>query len=99
MAQGDNILVNLASVEYSSAVDISSIKSRVITPVFKDYSQGSYKVLSYFAKHARGEMVSYILQNRIQNVEEIKLFDVGGYLFNDRMSKKDTWVYTRERRK
>ena len=68
----------------------------VITPVFKDYSNGTYKILSFFAKKARGSMATFIVKNRITKPEDIKQFDVDGYVFNDSFSSEDKWVFTRK---
>ena len=97
-AQDDNVLINLASNEYFKSVQPKLLDARIITPVFKDASNGTYKVLSFFAKQARGSMVSYIVRNRLVDPDDIKSFDVGGYRHNARMSKGDTWVFTRKKR-
>ena len=68
----------------------------MITPVFKDFSGGTYKVLSFFAKKARGSMTSFIVKNRISKPEDIKSFDVDGYVFNTAFSTEDQWVFTRK---
>mgnify|MGYP002700741001 FL=1 len=68
----------------------------MITPVFKDFSGGTYKVLSFFAKKARGSMTSFIVKNRISRPEDIKSFDVDGYVFNTAFSTEDQWVFTRK---
>ncbi len=89
-------LVNLASNEYFKSVQRKSFHSPVITPVFKDFSGGTYKVLSFFAKKARGSMTSYIVKNRINKPADIKTFDVDGYVFNPAFSSEDKWVFTRK---
>lgn len=89
-------LINLASNEYFNAVDESRLPSDVITPVFKDYSRGTYRVLSFFAKKARGAMATYIVQNRINKPADLKNFDVDGYQYNDSFSSDDRWVFTRK---
>ena len=76
-------LVNLASNEYSKALQLETLGHRVITPVFKDYKNGKLKVISFFAKRARGEMTNFIIKNRITNIENLKLFSNGGYKFSD----------------
>jgi cytoplasmic iron level regulating protein YaaA (DUF328/UPF0246 family) len=93
--QGDNVLINLASNEYFKAANASKLKARIITPVFKEYKDGSYSMVSFYAKRARGLMSAYILKNRIQNPEEIKLFDLEGYQYNDLLTKGEQWVFTR----
>lgn len=89
-------LINLASNEYFNAVDESRLPGDVITPVFKDYSRGTYRVLSFFAKKARGAMATYIVQNRINKPADLKSFDVDGYQYNDGFSSDDRWVFTRK---
>ncbi|MEH0157152.1 peroxide stress protein YaaA [Limibacter armeniacum] len=89
------VLVNLASNEYFKAAKAKNIKAEVITPVFKDYKNGKYKVISFFAKKARGMMVAFMVKNRITNPEDLKAFDVEGYSFNAEMSKGNEWVFTR----
>ena len=89
-------LVNLASNEYFKAVDTKQLPGKLITPVFKDYSRGSYKVLSFFAKKARGAMASFMVKNRINKPEDLKAFDWDGYGFNDNYSCDVQWVFTRK---
>lgn len=93
--QGDQVLINLASNEYYKAVKANKIKGDIITPQFKDFKNDQYKMISFFAKKARGLMTQYILKNRIQNPEELKLFDLEGYSFNDRLTEGNQWVFTR----
>jgi len=93
--QGDNTLVNLASNEYFKALKIKELKTELITPVFKDAQNGEYKVVSFFAKKARGIMSRYIIKNRISQPHQIKEFTDSGYSFNDRLSNEKEWVFTR----
>jgi cytoplasmic iron level regulating protein YaaA (DUF328/UPF0246 family) len=72
------------------------LPANVITPVFKDFTNGSYKVLGFFAKKARGYMASYIVKNRINKLDQIKDFDVDGYRFNADFSTDNQWVFTRK---
>ena len=95
LVQGDNILINLASNEYFSVINKSKLQAEIITPVFKDFSNGEYKVISFFAKKARGMMSRYILINRIDKVEKLKLFEEDGYYFNEGLSKENHLVFTR----
>ena len=92
-SSGSNVLINLASTEYSKVIDQKKLKGRVISPVFKDAKNGEYKVVMTWAKHARGAMARYIIRNRINEPQEIKSFD--GYLYNERLSTGDEWVFTR----
>lgn len=93
-AKGD-VLINLASNEYFKSVKKTHLNAEIITPVFKDEKNGQYKVISFFAKKARGMMAAYIIKNRIKNAEDIKSFDVAGYRFNAAMSKGNDWVFAR----
>jgi len=96
MAQtNQNILINLASIEYFSAIDTKKLKARIITPSFKEYKNGQYQMVSFFAKRARGLMSRFILQNQINDPEEIKAFTEEGYYFNNQLSKADNWLFTR----
>lgn len=88
-------LLNLASNEYFKAVNKKTLRANLITPVFKDEKNGILKVISFFAKKARGMMARYIIQNHITNVEEIKNFNLGGYAFNQSLSTDKEWVFTR----
>ncbi|WP_372370100.1 peroxide stress protein YaaA [Candidatus Uabimicrobium sp. HlEnr_7] len=92
----ENILVNLASNEYFQAVSTKELGSKIITPVFKDMKNGKYKMISFYAKKARGLMVHYAVKNRVKNVEQLKEFDSEGYYFSPEMSDKEKWVFLRE---
>ncbi|MDX1303329.1 peroxide stress protein YaaA [Photobacterium sp.] len=94
--QGDNILINLASNEYFKAVKIKKLDAQLITPVFKDCKNGNYKVISFYAKKARGMMARYIIDNRIKSVDELKQFDVAGYYFVAAESTDKELVFKRE---
>jgi cytoplasmic iron level regulating protein YaaA (DUF328/UPF0246 family) len=94
--QGDKILVNLASNEYFKSVKPSKLDGQIITPVFKDCKNGQYKVISFFAKKARGMMARYILQNRLSEARQLEEFDLAGYRFNNAMSKTNEPVFIRE---
>ncbi len=91
----EKVLVNLASNEYFKAVKSKQLNVPVITPVFKDFKNGKYKVISFLAKKARGWMTSYIIKNRLEQVEDIKGFDVEGYTYNEELSSEQEWVFTR----
>ncbi|SJN55887.1 hypothetical protein VR7878_01495 [Vibrio ruber DSM 16370] len=95
-AQGDNILVNLASNEYFKAVHVKALDARVITPVFKDCKNGQYKVISFYAKKARGMMARYIIENRISSVEQLLAFNVAGYEYDAGESTATELVFKRE---
>ncbi|MEJ6615768.1 MAG: peroxide stress protein YaaA [Crocinitomicaceae bacterium] len=89
------ITINLASTEYYKAVDKKTLEGRVITPTFKEFKNGDYKVIMVFAKRARGSMARYIVQNNISNPEQIKLFDTDGYRFDVNQSTENDWVFVR----
>ena len=93
---GDDILINLASNEYYSSIKPASLKCRVVTPVFKDCKNGKYKIISFFAKKARGMLSRYIIQNKLTDVESIKKFDTAGYYYSPEESNEDTIVFLRD---
>ncbi|NIB39458.1 peroxide stress protein YaaA [Pseudomaricurvus alkylphenolicus] len=90
------VLVNLASNEYFKSVKPKSLNAQVITPVFKDWKGDKYKIISFYAKKARGLMCSYAIRNRITQVEDLKGFDSEGYSYNEAMSSEKEWVFTRQ---
>lgn len=90
-----DLFVNLASGEYFKAVDKKKLQGTVITPVFKDYKNGKLKVISFFAKKARGAMVRYLIDRDIQSLDGIKGFDTDGYRFSEEESAGNELVFTR----
>ncbi|MGA4492948.1 peroxide stress protein YaaA [Vreelandella venusta] len=92
---GSNVLVNLASNEYFKAIDTKKLAARIITPVFKDEKNGSFKIISFYAKKARGLMSAWIIQQQINDPEQLTAFDVAGYRFDPAASQGDTLVFTR----
>ncbi len=95
-AIGTDTLVNCASQEYFGAVAPKALKLRVVTPVFMENKDGKAKIVSFFAKKARGAMARYMIQNRVENADDIKAFDTGGYAFQPDMSEGDRWVFLRD---
>ena len=93
--QGDNVLVNLASNEYFKSVKKKSLDGMIITPVFKDYKNGQYKIISFFAKKARGLMARYIIENRVQDANTLKAFDSAGYAYSEEQSSSTEMVFLR----
>lgn len=89
-------LINLASNEYFKAVNEKALNAEIITPVFKDYKNGQYKVISFLAKRARGLMSAYIISKRIEKPADIKKFKVDGYSFNSELTGGNSWVFTRK---
>ena len=91
----DELFVNLASNEYFDAVDVKKLKVPVVTPEFKDYKDGKLKIISFFAKKARGMMVRYILDTNAQTMDDLKGFNHEGYSFDANLSKGNKLVFTR----
>ncbi len=89
-------LLNLASNEYFKSVKSKALGAQVITPVFKDLKNGQYKIISFFAKKARGRMSAYIVRNKITDVAHIREFDWDGYAYNEALSSESNWVFTRD---
>ena len=94
--QGDDILINLASNEYFKAVKPKQVAGKIITPVFKDCKNGTYKVISFYAKKARGMMARYIIDNQVDSVEKLQQFDTAGYYFVPAESTATELVFKRE---
>ena len=94
--QKDDVLVNLASNEYFKSVKPKKLNGTVITPVFKDWKGDKYKIISFYAKKARGLMCRYAIDNNISHVSDLKAFDYEGYAFNEAMSTETEWVFTRQ---
>lgn len=94
-SSGEKVLINLASNEYFKSIQKKHLNYEVVTPVFKDYKNGQYKIISFFAKKARGLMSRFIIQNNINKAEDIKAFDSANYIFNPDLSKDQEWVFTR----
>lgn len=95
---GSNVILDLASSEYSKAAKANTLGARVITPVFKDRGPSGYKVVMVFAKHQRGAMARYIIQHRILDPEKLKRYDMDGYRFEPAESTADQWVYLRDKK-
>ncbi|MCC5879747.1 MAG: peroxide stress protein YaaA [Idiomarina sp.] len=92
---GDDFLLNLASNEYFKSVNKSKLEVPLVTPVFKDTKNGQLKVISFYAKKARGMMARYVLENQVTTVAGLQAFDAAGYQFNGAMSSDDAPVFTR----
>ena len=89
-------IVNLASNEYFKVINKTALTLEVLTPVFKDKKQDTYKVISFYAKKARGMMAKYIIENEITDPKAIKGFSVGGYKYRSKLSAENEYVFTRE---
>lgn len=92
---GDKLLLNLASNEYFKSVKTAKLKATIVTPVFKDTKNGQLKVISFYAKKARGLMARYVLEKQIKTVDALKNFDQAGYRYDATLSTEDTPVFTR----
>jgi len=88
-------LINLASNEYFKSVKPKLLKAKIITPTFREYRNGEYLFISFLAKKARGLMVRYLIDNRIDDAEALKDFDTEGYGFEASLSRDNEWVFTR----
>lgn len=91
------VLLNLASNEYFKAVKPGALEGEVITPVFKDLKNGKYKIISFFAKKARGQMARYIVDREINDVAALKKYRVAGYRYNAAESSARELVFTRDK--
>ena len=95
-AQGDQWLINLASNEYFKAVKKKELNGLIITPIFKDQKNGQYKVISFYAKKARGLMARYIVDQQLTSIEQLKEFAVDGYYFVESESTENELVFYRD---
>ena len=88
--------MNLASNEYAKAINFKNIQAEVISPVFKDWKNGEYKIISFYAKKARGLMGRYFIDNELSSPEELKGFDYEGYTYDPNLSKDKPFTFTRK---
>jgi cytoplasmic iron level regulating protein YaaA (DUF328/UPF0246 family) len=94
--EDDELFINLASKEYFRAVDEAALKVPVITPVFKDWSNDQLKIISFYAKKARGSMVRYLVEKDVKTLDDLKGFDHDGYIYSEsHTSKKNEPVFVR----
>jgi hypothetical protein len=93
---GTDKIINLASTEYFKSVKKKQLNAELITPQFKDWKNGQYKMISFFAKKARGLMVRYLAENRIESIEGLLEFDLDGYAYNESLSKPNEPCFTRK---
>ena len=91
----DEVFVNLASNEYYKVLNSKSLQNPIVTPQFKDYKNGKLKIVSFYAKKARGLMVRYIIDNDINDAESLKGFDASGYSFSEALSSDTEFVFIR----
>ncbi len=92
----EKVIINLASNEYFKVVNQKKLDGVVVSPQFKDAKNGNYKIISFFAKKARGLMSRYIIENEIAQVADLRGFDINGYRFNQELSSDKVPVFTRE---
>jgi cytoplasmic iron level regulating protein YaaA (DUF328/UPF0246 family) len=91
----DELLINLASSEYFKVIPKKVLKVPMITPIFKDYKNGEYKIVMTYAKKARGLMVRYIIDHNVKTIEELKGFNTDRYRFSEEMSSENELIFTR----
>ena len=90
------LLLNLASDEYYKSVNVAEIRAEIIKPVFLDQKSGKYKVISFYAKKARGLMARYMIENQLQRIEDLKSFNLDGYYFDSGSSIHGELVFKRD---
>jgi len=96
-AQGDRTVINLASQEYFKSVDRKTLKADVIDVEFIDFHKGEFKVISFFAKKARGMMARFIVDNKIEKVDRLQDFHTEGYVYEPKKSSEQKLVFTRQK--
>lgn len=94
-ASGAKAIINLASNEYFKAVKTKQLAAELVTPVFKDEKNGQYKIISFYAKKARGMMAGFQVRERIETIEGLKAFDSAGYRFSEEESSANSLVFKR----
>jgi len=94
--QGDNLLLNLASNEYFSAIKKDALDAKIIDTEFRDLKNGQYKIISFYAKKARGLMARYVIKNRVRQLEGLKDFNAEGYYFSPKQSSENRFVFLRD---
>ncbi|APX99891.1 peroxide stress protein YaaA [Lacinutrix venerupis] len=93
--QDDEVFVNLASKEYFKAIDVKALKVPVVTVDFKEFKNGKYKIVAFYAKLARGLMARYIVDTNAKTIDDLKGFKTEGYGLSDELSSKNHLVFTR----
>ena len=93
--QRSKVLINLASNEYYKVVQAQNIDGRIVTINFKEWRRDAYGFVSFSAKKARGLMARYMIDQRAERADDLKAFDVEGYAFNEELSSRDEWIFTR----
>lgn len=95
-ALDSTVLLNLASQEYFKAVNVKLLQARIITPEFRDYKNGQYKIISFYAKKARGLMARFVIQQRLSTPESLLTFNLDGYYYSAEHSTADKPVFLRD---
>ena len=90
------VIINLASQEYFKAVDRKTLQARVVECVFQDFKNGQFKIISFFAKRARGLMARYAIEHQVKHPEALQAFNLEGYAFEASVSTDNTWVFRRQ---
>lgn len=90
-----NTVVNLASNEYFKSVQTSALQANLVTPIFKDEKNGQYKIISFYAKKARGMMAAFVVKQRLDRADGLKEFTDAGYRFSEESSDSRQWVFKR----
>ncbi len=96
--QGDNVIINLASNEYFKSIEKKDVSARIVNIEFKDFKGGGYKIISFYAKIARGLMSRFIIENRIDNPRNLIEFDYEGYYFDPKASSENFYSFKRDKR-
>ena len=91
----EEVIINLASNEYNKVAQLKKFDGAVITPIFKEFKNGEYKVIMVYTKRARGMMAQWIIKNKIERHKDVRNFTKGGYIFNEKLSLDNEWVFTR----
>ena len=91
----NDVVVNLASKEYSRAIHFKKITHTVVSPLFKDYKNGKLKTIMMYAKKARGTMARYIVQNKLNSLEDLKHYNIDNYVYDENLSNEKEWIFTR----
>lgn len=95
LLEKEKVLINCASNEYFKAVDTKKLNATIITPAFKENKEGEFKMISFYAKKARGMMARYVLENRIEDPKDLLGFNLDGYKYNKKLSSELEPTFTR----
>jgi cytoplasmic iron level regulating protein YaaA (DUF328/UPF0246 family) len=91
----NDVIINLASLEYTKAISLNNLGFRVISPNFQEFKNGKYSMVAMFSKNARGKMARYILENQFSEIENLKAFNHDGYSYDEKISTNDKWFFVR----